>query len=123
MVVNVGSVLGHCAVPGKSEYCASKFALHGFNDALGCELLRERIDVLLVSPSTTRSEFFDHLLQRQAELAVRRLSMSPDRVACKTLAAIRRGRVQRVLTLSGRSLIWLDRLCPGLLRRALARWG
>ena len=92
IVVNIGSILGHCAVPGKSEYCASKFALHGWNDALGCELLREGIDVLLVSPSTTRSEFFDHLLERQGEHTVRRLRMSPDRVACKTLTAIRRGR-------------------------------
>ena len=36
-IMNVASVLGHCAVPKKSEYCASKFALHGFSDALRCE--------------------------------------------------------------------------------------
>ena len=36
-----------------SEYCASKFALHGFSDALRAELVPEGIDVLLVSPSTT----------------------------------------------------------------------
>ena len=32
IVVNIGSILGHCAVPGKSEYCASKFALHGWSE-------------------------------------------------------------------------------------------
>src|SRR5204862_1887651 len=58
IVVNIGSVLGHRAVPEKSEYCASKFALHGFSDALRAELAPLGIDVLLVSPSTTTSEFF-----------------------------------------------------------------
>ena len=47
VIVNVGSVLGHCAVPDKSEYCASKFALHGFSDALREELSSQGIDVLL----------------------------------------------------------------------------
>ena len=56
--MNVGSVLGHFAVPGKSEYCASKFALHGLSDALRIELGREGIDVLLVSPSTTEQRVF-----------------------------------------------------------------
>jgi short-subunit dehydrogenase len=59
IVVNIGSVLGHRAVPAKSEYCASKFALHGLSDALRAELAPQGIDVLLVSPSTTESEFFE----------------------------------------------------------------
>ena len=61
IIVNIGSVLGHWAAPQKSEYCASKFALHGFTDALNCELRPKGIDVLLVTPSTTQTEFFDHL--------------------------------------------------------------
>ena len=81
IVVNVGSVLGHFAVPGKSEYCASKFALHGLSDALRIELGREEIDVLLVSPSTTSSEFFDRLAAASTRRDVRRNSagaMTPD---------------------------------------------
>ena len=58
IIVNISSVLGHRAVPLKSEYCASKFAVHGFSDSLRAELSRQNIDVLLVSPSTTASEFF-----------------------------------------------------------------
>ena len=34
LIVNIGSVLGHRAAPLKSEYSASKFAVHGFSDAL-----------------------------------------------------------------------------------------
>ena len=66
LIVNISSVFGHRAVPRKSEYCASKFALHGFSDALRAELAREGIDVLLVSPSTTQSEFFDMVLEHES---------------------------------------------------------
>ncbi len=59
LIVNVSSVLGHRGVPLKSEYCASKFALHGLSDAVRAELRPLGIDLLLVSPSTTRTEFFD----------------------------------------------------------------
>jgi short-subunit dehydrogenase len=59
LIANVASVLGHVGVPKKSEYCASKFALHGFSDSLRGELEPLGIQVLLISPSTTQSEFFD----------------------------------------------------------------
>ncbi len=85
LLVNVGSVLGHVAAPKKSEYCASKFALRGLTDALRAELAQQGIDVLLVSPNTTRSEFFDSLLEQQGEVAVNPWSMSPDRVARRTV--------------------------------------
>jgi short-subunit dehydrogenase len=123
ILANIGSVLGSVAVPGKSEYCASKFALHGLSDALYCELKREGIDVLLVNPNTTRSEFFDHLIRRDGKVAANPLSSSPEAVARRIVVALRRGRAELTLTLSGRALIWLDRLCPWLSRRVLTRWG
>jgi short-subunit dehydrogenase len=123
ILVNIGSVLGYVAVPGKSEYCASKFALHGLSDALHCELKREGIDVLLVSPNTTRSEFFDQLIKRDGRVAANPLSSAPEAVARRIVAALRRGHAELTLTLSARALIWLDRLCPWLSRRVLTRWG
>ncbi|MDG2181624.1 MAG: SDR family NAD(P)-dependent oxidoreductase, partial [Mariniblastus sp.] len=47
LIVNMSSVLAHRATPLKSEYCASKFALHGFSDALRAELANDSIDLLL----------------------------------------------------------------------------
>ncbi len=41
VICNISSVLGHRAVPNKSEYCASKFALHGWSDALRAELAED----------------------------------------------------------------------------------
>lgn len=123
LIVNVSSVLGHRAVPFKSEYCASKFALHGFSDALRAELAREKIDVLLVSPSTTQSEFFDHVLGNKEKPRGRFGAMTPAKVARRIAWAMRSGRHEIILPLGGRLLVWLDRLCPPLADRLVAWFG
>ena len=124
IIVNVSSVLGHRAVPGKSEYCASKFAVHGFSDALRAELVAEGIDVLLVSPSTTASEFFEQDGAADGEHAkTPRGDMSPRDVAAKTVKAIQRGKHEIILSPGGTLLVWLDRICPPLADRLIARFG
>ena len=123
LIVNVSSVLGHRAVPGKSEYCASKFALHGFSDALRAELAKERIDVLLVSPSTTASEFFREATGDPQTQEGTTLAMRADIVARKTVRAMRTGRHEIILSASGKTLVWIDRLCPPLANWLVQRFG
>jgi len=122
IVVNVGSVLGHRAVPEKSEYCASKFALHGLSDALRAELSKGGIDVLLVSPSTTDSEFFDVADGAATQPQGRFGAMPAEVVARRTVAAMAAGRHEIILSASGKLLVWLDRLCPPLANWTVARW-
>jgi short-subunit dehydrogenase len=124
MVVNIGSILGHRAVPFNGEYCASKFALRGLSDALRAEFVPLGIDVLLVSPGSTDTELFDHLLEQHGELPwspPRRVP--PQHVAAATVRAIRRGRHEIVPSWRGQLLIWLDRLAPWLVNRLMARYG
>ena len=124
IIVNIGSVLGHRAVPRKSEYCASKFALHGFSDSLRAELTSLGIDLLLVSPSTTNSEFFEHVLQHDSSsTGAGRRGMKPERVAQKIIRAMVAGRHEIILSGGGKLLVWLDRLCPPLMNRLLAKYG
>jgi len=124
LIVNIASVLGHRAVPKKSEYSASKFALHGFSDALRAELAPWGIDVLIVSPSTTASEFFDNVLEKKDELPWLRLgAMTPAAVARKAVRAMEQGRHEIILTPGGKLLVWADRLCPPLVNRLIAKFG
>jgi short-subunit dehydrogenase len=135
LIVNVGSVLGHRAMPEKSEYCASKFALHGLTDALRLELKTRNIDVLLVSPSTTRTEFFDTAGEPEASASgspgarkargnpYRLGAMSPETVARRIVRAMALGRRETILSAGGRALVWLDRLCPPLADWIIGRWG
>lgn len=124
LVANIGSVLGHRAVPFKSEYCAAKFALRGWSDAVRAEWAREGIDVLLVSPSTTGSEFFEQVeigagATRPAGGSRWFPPMSPDTVARHAVRAIQRGRQEIILSWGGRLLVWANRLCPAVVNRLL----
>lgn len=123
IIVNVSSVLGHRAVPRKSEYCASKFALHGFSDALRAELAAEGIDVLLASPSTTESEFFTQAVGDNKSRPGRFGVMTAPAVARCIVAAMRAGKHEIILSAGGNFLVWLDRLCPPLANWIMARWG
>jgi short-subunit dehydrogenase len=122
MVVNIGSVLGHCAVPDKSEYCAAKFALHGLSDAVRIELRAQGIDLLLVSPSTTRSEFFARVIDGDGVRETRRPGMSPARVAELTLRAVEAGKREIILSWGGKLLVWADRIVPSLVDLLLTRY-
>ena len=115
-------MLGHRAVPNKSEYCASKFALHGWSDSLRAELASDQIQVTIVSPSTTRSEFFDSLIETSPDQSSSSLgSWSPDRVARTALAAIRARRSEVVCSWGGKALVYADRLSPPLMNMILAK--
>jgi short-subunit dehydrogenase len=122
MIVNIGSILGHRGVPGSSEYCASKFAVQGFSQSLRAELAPRGIDVLVVSPGSTDSEFVDHLIDRQSDMAFRnRRPASAELVARRTLRAIRRGKHELFPTWSAQMVDWLCRLSPRLMDRLVAR--
>ena len=124
IIVNMSSVLAHRAAPLKSEYCASKFALHGFSDSIRAELSKNGIDLLLVSPSTTDSEFFDQAIEDNTQKNWKsRGAMPPEIVAAKTICAIRKGKHEIILTHGGRFLVWMDRIIPGIANRIMARFG
>lgn len=123
MIVNVGSILGHRGIPGSAEYCASKFALQGFSESLRAELAPAGIDVLVVSPGTTRTEFFERSIDAAMNRRAQRQGMEPSVVARRTIAAIRRGKHEIVAGAQGKLLVWTNRLFPRLLDAILARYG
>ncbi|TWU02826.1 SDR family NAD(P)-dependent oxidoreductase [Stieleria varia] len=122
VICNLCSVLGHRAVPDKSEYCASKFAMHGFSDSLRAELAPTGIQVTLVSPSTTESEFFDSLIDTDAGQTSKSIGSWPaDRVAKATMSAIRARRSEVICSLGGKALVYADRLSPPIVNAVLKK--
>ena len=121
-ILNIGSVLAHRAVPNKSEYCAAKFALRGWAEALRVELAPMHIEVLMVSPSTTRSEFFDSLVDTPANTRSQSIgSMSPEQVAAKAISALVRSKREMILSLGGKALVAMGRWLPSLTDRILEK--
>ena len=54
-IVNISSIGGRVAVPHMAPYCASKFAVSGFSDAIRAELARDGVHVTSVSPGLMRT--------------------------------------------------------------------
>jgi len=129
----VSSVLGHRAVPGKSEYCAAKFALRGWAESLRVELKPSGIDVISISPSTTRSEFFGSLIDsasttesqvagRSQDKSANFGSQSAERVAHSILRAVQMRKRDLILSPGGKALVWLSRWAPRLLDEVLYKY-
>src|SRR5260370_13475424 len=91
-IVNVSSIAGKRGIPARSEYSASKFAVQGFSEALRAELAKDGIDVLVVCPSLTQTNFSQNMLEQKALVQLDHLrGMTAEQVALATLPAIDRG--------------------------------
>lgn len=122
VMCNISSVLGHRAVPDKSEYCASKFALHGWSDSVRAEWNPHGIQLTLISPSTTESEFFDAVIETEPGQRSKSFgSWTPEKVARVSLATITARRSEAILSLGGKALVYADRLTPPMINFILAK--
>jgi short-subunit dehydrogenase len=125
-ILNISSVVARRALPARSEYCASKFAVQGFTEALRAELAKDGIDVLLVNPGLTQTNFSKNMLEQKARVQLDHLrGMTSEQVARYALKALSRGWPEVTLTPAGRALVWFSQIFPGfvdwVLRRKVAR--
>ncbi|HJQ78540.1 MAG TPA: SDR family NAD(P)-dependent oxidoreductase [Lacipirellulaceae bacterium] len=124
IVVNIGSILGERGCPHKSEYSASKFALHGFSEAVRPELLSLGIDLLVAAAGPTETEHFDTLIEDKGELPWGNPRRKPaEEVARLIVRAIERGKNEVVTSWRGWFWLLLNRLTPRIVDRIMSRYG
>ncbi|GAA6129771.1 oxidoreductase [Halopseudomonas sabulinigri] len=58
-IFNIASIAGVMGMPGASLYCASKFAVSGFSEALAQEVAGLGIKVTVVQPGAFQTDFLD----------------------------------------------------------------
>jgi short-subunit dehydrogenase len=123
IIVNVGSILGHRGIPRMNEYCASKFAMQGLSQSLRIELRKLRIDLLVVSPGTVRTEFYDNVVAGKDGASWQHgYAVTGGDVARATIKAMRRGRREIFPNILGRLLVWANKSVPSLIDRGLRRY-
>jgi short-subunit dehydrogenase len=121
-VVNVASMCGRRAMPAWPEYSASKYALVGLTEALRGELARFDIDVLLILPGLTRSEFAQHFLRSDGKANIDFTGgMAPEEVAAGIVRSLRANKTETVLGRDARWMLRFNRFFPRLLDSLLAR--
>ena len=118
-VVNVGSVLGAIGHPGHALYCASKFALRGFSEALARELADGPVRVHYLAPRATRTGLNEPAVEAMnAELGS--AIDAPERVAAALVALLEGGRPRATLGWPERLFVRVNALFPAVVDRALA---
>src|SRR4051812_41210435 len=92
-IVNISSIAGRRGIPARSEYSASKFAVQGFSEALRAEMARFNIDVLVVNPGLTQTNFSRNMIEQKAKIKMDHLrGMTSEQVATATMNALAKGR-------------------------------
>ena len=120
MVVNVGSTYGSIGYPGYATYCASKFALRGFSEALRRELADTRVGVLYVAPRATRTSMNSPAAQALND-ALKSNVDDPHTVASAVIQAIANQRRDLYLGWPERFFVRLNSLLPNLVDRGLRK--
>ncbi|MFQ2245569.1 SDR family oxidoreductase [Aeromonas enteropelogenes] len=120
IIMNVGSSFGSIGYPGYSVYCASKFALRGFSEALGRELEGSGIKVLHFAPRATRTRLnSEAAYEMNAELGTH--TDSPQEVAEEAVIALCNETRRRWLGWPEQLFVRLNALLPGIVDKALAK--
>jgi len=124
VIVQVGSALSYRAIPLQATYCATKFAIRGFTDALRCELEHEgsNVKVTMVQMPGLNTPQFGWVrtsLRRQPRPVPP--VFQPEVAADAILRAADRPRRERWVGAMTAAVIIGNRLAPALADRYLAR--
>lgn len=118
LIVNVGSTYGSIGYPGYTAYCASKFALRGFSQALRRELADTDLRVLYVAPRATRTAMNSRAAM-SLNAALNVSIDSPERVARAVIKAVARSVNDLYLGWPEKFFVRLNGVLPGVVDRAL----
>jgi dehydrogenase/reductase SDR family protein 7B len=116
-VVGISSIAGFRGLPGRTGYSASKFAMHGFLEALRTELLKKDVHVLLACPGFTESNIRKVALKgdgsQQSETPLKEDKlMTAEAVADHVYKAVIRRKRTLVLTGQGRLTVFMNKWFP-----------
>ena len=125
LVVAVSSLAGLIGVPGRTTYCATKFAQTGFFEALRVELAPDGVDVCIVYPGVVATEIRRNGWNAKGQTAgVSGLNeagaMSVEECAGLIVSAMRARKREEVMGAKGKLGRWLKLIAPAKLD-AMAR--
>ncbi len=119
-IVGLSSIAGFMGLPGRTGYCASKFAMHGFLETLRIEHMKQGLHVMVVAPGFTASDIRKNALgpdgSKQGESPKNESKLMPaEKVADKILDGIVKRKRLIILSGMGKMAIFMKRIFPRLI--------
>ncbi|MFN8673307.1 MAG: SDR family oxidoreductase [Candidatus Sericytochromatia bacterium] len=121
-IINISSLVGKIAMPTMSVYSSTKFAMNGFSNALRAEVKRFGVDVLVVCPTGTKTEFVNNSFDKgKFKLSnTANFWMSPNRVANETIDAILDNKREHILGFAENVSSKFNDIAPTIVDKVLA---
>jgi short-subunit dehydrogenase len=118
-------MLGFMGTFGYSAYCASKYALSGFTEALRQEALPFGVHVHLCYPPTTRTPGLERENRDKPPetwaIEGKSRAFTAEQVACAILRGIRAGKFHILVGFDSWAIWVAQRFVPGVVRFAIDR--
>ena len=123
-IINVSSVVGRRGLPLNGIYCATKFALQGISESLRLEVKDAGIDVSIVSPAATESEFGEHVRYGRIKAKFKPTGhvQTAEQVARSIVECIRHPKLEVYPNRISRLLTWASAVSPAIVDRILANY-
>lgn len=120
VIINVSSIFGKRGVPSQTAYCASKFALAGFSEALRAEVMSNGIDVSTIFPGAVETEIFESSANQTGMEIPGFVPKFPAQAMAKIIVQTARfPRHEVVMALDAQAINFANKLVPGLMDLAL----
>lgn len=124
----IGSINGYIAQPGLSAYAMSKFSVHALAEALRHEFRPQGVGVVLIVPGYIDSEIrkVDNRGVYHPEARDKVpvwLRLSAEQAARRIAAALYKRQRIKVITILGKTAVFLQRHVPGLIAPIISRLG
>lgn len=117
-IVNIGSIFGSIGFPHYATYSASKFALHGFSQALRRELLDTDITITYIAPRAIKTSMNDELASKM--LAATKTAMDePRMVVAEIIKAIEADKQEHYIGQPESFFAWLNGFLPSVVSMGL----
>jgi short-subunit dehydrogenase len=113
-IVNVASVAASFGVAGLAAYCASKYAMLGFSEALHHELHGTGVGITVVSPIGVKTNFFNHESFAHRIPNYTGFMLEPKAVSKAILAAANSPRLEIMVPFYIRAGVWFKHTIPYL---------
>ena len=90
--MNISSVVGKRRMPARSSTRRASSRSAGFSEAIRAELAKDGIDVIVVSPGLTQTNFSKNMLEQKAKMQLDHMrGMTSEEVAAPRCGPIERG--------------------------------
>lgn len=123
-IIGISSISGLTPLPGRTDYCASKYAMDGFFNTLRLENIKKGLNVLVVHPGFTSSNIRKAALNKlgvpQIETPRDESKMMPPKEVARIIVKATLNRDKNlILTHRGKLIVWLYKNFPNIADRLI----